>query len=235
MVTHFASLVAAAAVWGFMHIGISGTPLRARLVALLGAGPYRGLFSLGSAAGLFWLARSFGASGPGAVLWQLPPWATLACMLLMLPALLLFVGALTTPNPTMIAGERALAAAEPARGILRVTRHPMLCSFVAWSAVHILANGTLAGLVFFGTFGLVALAGMPSIDRKRAQTDPAGWAPFAQRSSILPFAAIAQGRNRFVFGEIGLWRVALAAAAWFGLIALHPLLFHVSPGALLHR
>jgi uncharacterized membrane protein len=233
MMTHFAALVVAALVWSFLHVGISGTALRPRLVAALGARPYRGLFSLASAAGLFWLAQSFGAAGPGAVLWRLPTWATAACMLLMLPALLLFVGSVTTPNPTMLAGEGALAADEPARGVLRVTRHPMLWSFVMWGTLHVLVNGTLAGLVFFGTFVLVSLAGMPSIDRKRAQTDAPGWARFAARTSILPFAAIAEHRNKLAPGEIGWWRPALAAAAWFGLIALHPLLFHVAPGALL--
>jgi len=39
--------------------------------------------------------------------------------------------------------------------------------------------------------------------------------------------AITQGRKRFVFAEIGMWRVAIAVVAWFGLVALHPLVFGV--------
>jgi hypothetical protein len=39
----------------------------------------------------------------------------------------------------------------------------------------------------------------------------------------VPFVAIAQGRNRLDLAEIGLWRVAVALAAWVGIILLHPL------------
>jgi hypothetical protein len=30
-----------------------------------------------------------------------------------------------------------------------------------------------------------------------------------------------------VFAEIGIWRIAIAVLAWFGLIALHPLVYGV--------
>ena len=58
-------------------------------------------------------------------------------------------------------------------------------------------------IVFFGAFLVTALAGMPSIDAKLARRDPATWQALSAATSIVPFAAIAQGRNRFVPGEIG--------------------------------
>jgi uncharacterized membrane protein len=51
-------------------------------------------------------------------------------------------------------------------------------------------------------------------------------------TSIVPFAAIAKGRNRLVPREIG-WRTpAIAAVAWIVLLMIHPWLFGVAPVAL---
>ena len=58
-------------------------------------------------------------------------------MLLMLPALVLFVGSVKTPNSTMLQGQRALKVENPARGVLRMTRHPILWSFAIWAGVGI--------------------------------------------------------------------------------------------------
>jgi uncharacterized membrane protein len=148
----------------------------------------------------------------------------------MLVAFVLFVASVTRRNPTMISGETALA--QPPRGIQRVTRHPMLWSFALWSAVHIIGNGDTAALVFFGAFLVTALAGMPSIDAKLARRDPATWQTLSAATSIVPFAAIAQGRNRFVPGEIG-WPTALIrVVAWAVVLRLHPWLFGVAPVAM---
>ena len=52
----------------------------------------------------------------------------------------------------------AMKAGEPARGIIRVTRHPLMWGIMLSGAVHLLAAATCASLVFFG--GFVALAGI---------------------------------------------------------------------------
>lgn len=226
-------LILAALVWIALHLGVSGTSLRGRIVGAIGEGPFRGLFSLASLLVVVWLAMSYGDAGAVRGLWATPHWLLVGCMLLMLPALVLFVGSVSTPNPTLIAGPRARTADEPARGVLRITRHPMLWSFAIWALVHMILFGTLGALVFFGAFVVVALAGMPSLDAKVAKRDPPHWTPFVEATSIVPFVAILQGRNRFVFGEIGWWRIAIAVVAWFALIALHPLLFDVPAWRLL--
>ncbi len=115
-----------------------------------------------------------------------------------------------------------------ARGVLRLTRHPMLWSFSIWAAVHVIRNGDTAGLVFFGSFLVTALAGTPSIDAKLASRDPASWRALAGATSIIPFAAIAQGRNHFHPGEYGWARIAAAVAAW-GVLYLASTLFGVNP------
>ena len=50
-----------------------------------------------------------------------------------------------------------MKAGEPARGIIRVTRHPLMWGIMLWGALHLLAAATCS-LVFFG--GFVALAGI---------------------------------------------------------------------------
>jgi uncharacterized membrane protein len=106
----------------------------------------------------------------------------------------------------------------------------MLWSFAIWAALHMLARGDGAALLFFGAFLVTALAGMPSIDAKLAQRDPAAWARLAATTSILPFGAIAAGRNRLVIGEIGWLPPALGLALWLLLLAwLHRALFGVAP------
>jgi len=223
----FVSLILAAIVWISVHIGVAGTGLRGRAVQAMGEGPFRGAFVVGSFALIYWLASSYHSAGEVQGLWASPQWLRVVCMLLMLPALVLFVGSVTVRNPTSVAGTKALADAQPARGILRITRHPMLWSFAIWAGVHLLMVGTLGAVVFFGAFLLTALAGMPSIDAKIAKRDRQHWPAYAQSTSVVPFVAIAQGRNRFAFAEYGWWRLGLALALWYVIAGAHQWLFHI--------
>ena len=229
MTPELASLVAAAAVWIFVHIGIAGTAIRERLVQWLGERGFRAAFSLVSVANLVWLGLAWRAAGPVRVLWHAPDWVMVLCMLLMVPAVILLVGSLTVPNPTSVAGARALMSDTPAVGILRVTRYPMLWAFALWAATHLIVTGTLSAAIFTGAFFVVAVAGMFSLDAKYARRAPEQWPAFVRVTSILPFAAILQGRNHFVFREIGLWRIAVAVLLWFALVALHPPVYDVNP------
>ncbi len=158
---------------------------------------------------------------------QSPMWLRWLLVLTMLPALLLFVGSVTAPNPTMVA-PGAPATGAP-RGIIRVTRHPMLWSVAIWAVVHIVGSGDTAGIVLFATLLVTALTGMGSIDRKLARRDPANWQALSAATSILPFAAIRQGRNRFVPHEIGWLTLVIAVVAWIVLLVAHPWLFGVTP------
>ena len=230
----FGSLLAAAIAWVAVHIGVAGTRLRDRIVARIGEAPFRGLFVLASFALLGWLGGSFAAAGPVQGLWVAPRWLAVLMMLLMLPALLLFVGSVSTPNPTSVTGARALEAANPATGVLRITRHPMLWAFALWGVVHLVVLGTLSATVLTGAIIVTALAGMPSLDAKVARRSPGHWLVFAAATSRLPFVAIAQGRNRLVWSEIGWWRTLLAIVLWGALIALHPWAFGVDPARYLH-
>lgn len=229
MASPLAELLISAILFIALHIGVSGTAVRGRLVAAIGPGPFRGLFALLSIAFLVGMAIGYRRADGTPNLWYFGPGAQWVTIAVMLPAVLLFIGAVTGRNPTAVGGEALLKQGDAARGMLRVTRHPMLWSFALWAASHLLVRGSTAGLVFFGTFLLVSLAGMPSIDRKRETADPEGWRRFAAATSIVPFGAILAGRNRCVVAEVGWWRPALAVVVWIALMALHPLVIGVSP------
>lgn len=216
-------LILAAVLWVFVHVGVSGTSLRDRCVAVLGEGSFTIAFSIASVAsiGLLVSAWQGAATTP---LWFAPGWLRWVLALLMLPGFVLFACSLIG-NPTAMGGAGLIARGP--RGIQRVTRHPMLCAFALWAAVHILGNGDTAAIVFFGAFLVTAIAGMPSIDAKMARRHAEAWPGFAAATSILPFGAILAGRNRFVPGEIGWLAPAVGVLLWAGVLHAHARLFGV--------
>jgi uncharacterized membrane protein len=90
------------------------------------------------------------------------------------------------------------------------------------SASHLLVRHDPAALLFFGSIGVGAAAGMWSIDRKRRLVSGAAWREFSRKTSSVPFLAIAAGRQPFIFSEIGLWRMVVAFTLWFAMLWLHP-------------
>jgi uncharacterized membrane protein len=224
-----ALLCIAALIWLGLHIGIAGTRVRDAAVAKIGDRTFGGLFSLFSAAALAFLiwAWSVAETTP---LWFVEAWLRWLLVAVMLAAFLLLVASLSGPNPTMLGGPTATA--KPLQGIQRITRHPMLWSFALWAGVHMIGNGDTAALVFFGAFLVTAFAGMPSIDAKLARRDPASWQVLAAATSIVPFAAIVQGRNRFAPEEIGWLTPLVAVVAWAIFLSLHGWLFGAAPVAI---
>ncbi|HTI80123.1 MAG TPA: NnrU family protein [Acetobacteraceae bacterium] len=219
-------LIVAALIWLGIHFGIAGTRVRDGIVGRIGERAFRGLFSLLSVLSLVLLILAWRGSDT-TPLWFAPDWLRWLLVAVMLVAWLLFVASLLQRSATIVGGE-----AVPPRGIQRVTRHPMLWSFALWAAVHMIGNGDTAALVFFGTFLVTALAGMPSIDAKLARRDPAGWQALSAATSIVPFAAIGQGRNRFVPREVGWMTLLIGVVAWAVVLHLHAWLFGVPPVAM---
>jgi uncharacterized membrane protein len=225
-------LLLAAALLLATHYGISSTPLRGWLVARLGERTYLALYSLLSLGILMWLILAY-RRAPYIELWPMAAWSAWVPLIVMPFALLLLVCGVSTMNPTAIGSPDTLDQAEPARGILRVTRHPFMWGVALWALSHVLPNGTLASVVLFGTFAVLALLGTRLIDHKFATRRGAQWQRFAAMTSNLPFAAILVGRQRLAFAEIGWLRVGVALALYVALLALHPWLFGLSPfGAL---
>jgi uncharacterized membrane protein len=224
-------LIAAAISFLAIHLLVSGTRLRDAIVFTIGERVYLGLFSLASVATIAWLATSYNAAGAGPAnrqLYDLGRGVRDSAIIFVGLAFLLGVQGLLIRNPTAVGQEGTSGEAE-ATGVLRITRHPFLWGATIWAAVHLLANGDLASVIFFGTFFAVSFLGTFSIDAKRARKAGAAWKKFESKTSNVPFAAIAAGRNTFSLREILGWRFLVAAALFVAVLFAHARIFHASP------
>ncbi len=224
-------LIVAASAFVLLHLLVSGTRVRDGLTSAIGQGPYMGLFSLASLGLLVWLVFAF-ATARGSLdttLWSGTQATRWAQFVLQFVAFFFIVVGLTTPNPTSVRQEATLQRPDAVKGMLRITRHPFLWGVAIWAAGHLLVNGDLAGIVLFGAMLVLAGLGTMSIDAKRKRALGAAWDAFAERTSNIPFAAIAAGRQTLNVSEIGWWRIALAVAIWAAVFAAHRFAFGVSP------
>lgn len=211
-----------------IHV-FTGSRWRDSLVAAIGAPAYRGLFSLVSIAVMAWIVVAYRNADLVPVLWTAPTWLRWPALVLAAIAVLLVVLGLSTPSPTTAGGESTLRGAEPARGVLRITRHPFLNGVALWAATHVALNGDAASLVLFGTMLVLAVLGPAQIDAKRRRAFGAAWQRFESVTSAWPFGAVADGRNQVRLDEIGAARFAIAAGVFALLLASHAWLFGVSP------
>lgn len=217
------NLVSASAYFLLIHFGVSGTRLRDALVARLGAGPYRGVFSLASLLGIAWMIYAY-RHAPAVPLWGVLLGFRPAAYVLVFIAFLFVIIGLATPSPTVAGMESKLAQGpNVVRGIIRITRHPFLWGVALWALVHLIVNGDLASLILFGSLVVLALGGTLSIDAKRRRNFGEQWTQFANVTSDIPFTAITSGRNRLgpALMEIGIWRPLAAAIIYAGAFYLH--------------
>lgn len=219
-------LLLAAAAFLVTHY-VSSTPLRARLVNVLGNNGYLVLYSAVAVATLVPMIWAY-YRAPSATFWHMP--ALRYVPLIVMPfAMVLLVCGLFTRNPTLVGAEQLLKSDDAARGILRVTRHPLMWSIAIWAAAHVLARGDAASIVFFGTFLVLALSGTALIDARKRATLGGDWLRFAAATSNLPFAAIAAGRNRFRLAEIGWLRLLAGIVLYVIVMFAHTAMFGARP------
>jgi len=215
-------LALAALTWIALHLLLAG-PLRSPVASRLGENGFRGLFSVLSLAGLAWLALAWKAA-PVVPVFPGQPWVA---ALLMPVSFILLVAGGRPDNPTSVLAEVAGGSELPVRGITRVTRHPVLWAFALWGLAHVLAGGTLAGMLLGGAILLSALRGMWNIDAKRHRALGSAWEGFAAVTSRIPFGAILAGRQRFVPAEIGWFPLLGGLILCAGLAWAHEFLFGV--------
>jgi uncharacterized membrane protein len=144
-------------------------------------------------------------------------------------AFVLLACGLLARNPTAAGQSAALKGTDPARGIIRITRHPVMWAIMLWAAAHALAIGSLQAVIFFGGLLLLAAAGTTLQDARKAKQLGEEWKRFAALTSNVPLLAVAQGRNRVAWREIGWWRPAAGLAAFAALLWQHAWLFGVRP------
>ena len=210
------------------HVLPSMPRIRSRIVATVGEAVFSGIYSLVAIACIAIMVWAFNRV-PQDFIWVPGPGVRHLPALLMPLALLLVVTGLLTPNPATYGKERQLQAQIPAIGIVRVTRHPFLWGVILWSIAHILANGDVGALIFFGGFFGLSVAGMIGLDRKRAVKYGEAWQRFVDVTSSVPFFAIIRGRNKLIISEIGWLKLVATIVVYVTLLFGHRLLFGVSP------
>lgn len=185
-------LVAGLIVFFAVHsISIVNPGWRDRVAAGIGEWTWKAAYSAVALAGLLMIIWGYGQARLDPVWLYTPPiWLRHLSLLLLIFAFPLL-----------------LATYLPGR-IQAVTKHPMLVATKLWALAHLLANGTLADVLLFGSFLAWAVVDRISLKRRTP-----GWVPSAPPSRFND--AIAVG------GGLVLYAVFL--------MGLHAWLFGVSP------
>jgi len=109
---------------------------RSARIQSMGAGAWKGVYTIVSLAGLALIVWGYAQSRLAPiVIYQPPIWTRHLAALLMVPAFILLV-----------------AGNMPVTRIKAAVKHPMVLSVKIWAFAHLLANGTLADVVLFGAF-----------------------------------------------------------------------------------
>jgi uncharacterized membrane protein len=149
-----------------LFLGVHSTRIvaeswRTATIARVGEMPWKGIYSVLSIAGFVLLVIGYGAARQSPVVLFVPPvWTRHLAALLTIPAFVLLA-----------------AAYVPGNAIKRAVGHPMMAGVKVWALAHLLANGTLADLLLFGTFLAWAVLGYIAArrrDRAAGTTYPAG-------------------------------------------------------------
>ena len=138
---------------------------RAALIARVGEGPYKGLYSLVSLIGIVLIAVGYGQYRAGGYIpvWDPPVWTRHLALLLV-----------------WIAFICVFAAYLPGHIKARL-KHPMLAGVKIWAFAHLLANGDLGSILLFGSILVWAVLARISAKRRDVAAQhggtaaPAGW------------------------------------------------------------
>jgi uncharacterized membrane protein len=161
-----------------------------RMIERLGEWPWKALYSMIALAGLLLIIQGYGlARLEPVILYSPPAWLRHAAMLLLIPVFPLL-----------------LATYLPGR-IRQTTRHPMLAATNLWAFAHLLANGTLADVVLFGSFLAWAVADRISL-KHRAEPS----VPLLPHSAGNDFIAVIAGLGLYVAFVLWLhaWLIGVA-------------------------
>ncbi|MCB2102263.1 MAG: hypothetical protein KDE22_15405 [Rhodobacterales bacterium] len=222
-------VVLAAGLFVGLHILLSSAPVRRPLAGAVGETLFPALYSVAVGLPFAWMLYAYGAA-PHVVLWA-PPMAFLHLPLGLMPfAFILLVGSVTVPNPNLVqvAGPAGQAGPGAPRGVLKITRHPMMWAVGLYAVSHLLARGDAASAALFGGLALLALLGTLHQDHRRRAQGPE-WAAFLAQTSHVPFVAVVQGRTTLRFADVGWGRILIGLALYGGMLYAHGWLFDANP------
>ncbi|HEV7715028.1 MAG TPA: NnrU family protein [Steroidobacteraceae bacterium] len=134
---------------GIHSVAIVSPSWRDGMLARLGEGAWKGIYSVISIAGFVLIIWGYGVARQNPVMLYVPPlWTHYVAAVLMLPVFPLL-----------------LATYFPGR-IKAALKHPMLAAVKLWALAHLVANGTLADVLLFGGFLVWAVADRISVNHR---------------------------------------------------------------------
>lgn len=178
---------------GVHSVRIVAPAWREAMIARRGETAWKGVYSLVAGLGLVLIVWGYGlARAEPVVLYSPPVWARHLALVLMMPVFVM------------------LAAAYIPGRIKTALKHPMLAAVKLWAVAHLIANGTLADVVLFGSFLAWAVADRISVKRRPAAEGAVPGLPPAPANDLI---AVVVGATLYVVF----------------LLFLHRWLFGVSP------
>jgi uncharacterized membrane protein len=220
--------VFAIALWGTLfivtHLILSSAAVRPHLVAILGTQPFRGVYSLVAAATLIPLIVTFAHhKHAGPMLWFVRQVTALHLLtvILMFAALIFFTGAFISPNPAGIGAPSEVRVG----GMLKITRHPSFVAFILFGFAHMIMNGWLGDLFFFGTFAVLGILGGIHQDSRKLRELGEPYRRLMAETSFVPGAALIGGRQHMSAGDIPWAAIGIGSVLAIALGFAHPYLF----------
>jgi len=228
--------VFAIALWALLFLGshlvISSRAVRPRLIAVVGERAYPGIYSLVAFATFVPLVLVFAHhKHSGVMLWNPRdvPAVRFLVWLLMLFAFIIFIASFITPNPASMAAQGEDKRASDARGVLKISRHPSFIAFSTFGIAHILMNGFVGDVIFFGTFpALSIIGGMHQDARKEAQLG-APYKSLVDSTSFFPGLALIQGRQHWTAADTPWIAIVIGILMTVAIVWLHPTIFGGNP------
>jgi len=120
------------------------------LPARMGAGPYKGLYSLLTGIGFVALIWGYAMLKPWIPLAAPPFWTRHITMALMLPAMIIIVAAYMPP----------------AGFIKKAVKHPLLTATKLWALAHLISNWDVASIILFGSFLVYGVVDRIAVKRR---------------------------------------------------------------------
>ena len=159
-------LVIGVGLWIIAHLFKAALPaMRDQIEQKLGAGPYRGIFSLVIVASLVLIVAGWRSALPQPV-YSPPMGPGPVTSVLVLLGLILFFSSNFAGN------------------IKRFVRHPQMTGTILWGVAHLLVNGDSRSLTLFGGFTVWALLEIVLINRRDGPWQRPG--PAAVKFDVLP-------------------------------------------------
>ena len=134
----------------------------------------------------------------------------LATQLLMLLAFIVLGQSMATTSPMTTLAEMTDRFRGQARGIQRLTRHPQNFAFALFGFSHLLSNPYVGDWIFFGGFIVYGLLSALHQDRRTLATGPIEVRQFQANTSVIPFRAILEGKQRLAVDEYNALALVLA-------------------------